>query len=74
MSVICPGCGVRIRLVGEVDERDQPEELALPDVVKFFDESLRGHLDDPVVDGGFALVEIQREGKTLEDVFAELTK
>jgi len=34
---------------------------------------LRKEITQAVVNGGFDLVEVQREGKTLEDVFAELT-
>jgi ABC-2 type transport system ATP-binding protein len=37
------------------------------------DQDLRKEITQAVVNGGFALVEVQREGKTLEDVFAELT-
>lgn len=36
-------------------------------------QDLRKEITQAVVNGGFALVEVQREGKTLEDVFAELT-
>jgi len=36
-------------------------------------DDLRKEITQAVVNGGFALVEVQREGKTLEDVFAELT-
>lgn len=35
---------------------------------------LRKEITQAVVSGGFDLVEVQREGKTLEDVFAELTQ
>lgn len=34
---------------------------------------LRKEITQAVVNGGFDLVEVQREGKTLEDVFAQLT-
>ncbi len=37
------------------------------------DQDLRKEITQAVVNGGFALVEVQREGKTLEDVLAELT-
>jgi ABC-2 type transport system ATP-binding protein len=37
-------------------------------------EDLRKEITQAVVSGGFDLVEVQREGKTLEDVFADLTK
>ncbi|MGE3279102.1 MAG: ATP-binding cassette domain-containing protein [Candidatus Altimarinota bacterium] len=36
-------------------------------------QDLRKQITQAVVSGGFDLVEVQREGKTLEDVFAELT-
>lgn len=36
-------------------------------------QDLRKEITQAVVSGGFALVEVQREGKTLEDVFTELT-
>ncbi|MDZ4216943.1 MAG: hypothetical protein U1C97_01325, partial [Candidatus Gracilibacteria bacterium] len=34
---------------------------------------LRRQISQTLVNGGFALVEINREGKTLEDVFTEFT-
>ena len=37
------------------------------------DKDLRKEVTNAIVGGGFALVEVQREAKTLEDVFAELT-
>ncbi|MDF2379443.1 MAG: ATP-binding cassette domain-containing protein [Candidatus Gracilibacteria bacterium] len=54
-------------------DRGVEKGFSLFEVETASDKDLRKEVTQAVVGGGFDLVEVQREGKTLEDVFAELT-
>lgn len=54
-------------------DRNVEKGYSLFEVETSSENDLRKEITQAVVGGGFALVEVQREGKTLEDVFAELT-
>lgn len=54
-------------------DRNVEKGYSLFEVETSSESDLRKEITQAVVGGGFDLVEVQREGKTLEDVFAELT-
>jgi ABC-2 type transport system ATP-binding protein len=55
-------------------DRGVEKGYSLFEVETVSDKDLRKEITQSVVSGGFDLVEVQREGKTLEDVFADLTQ
>ena len=54
-------------------DRAVEKGFSLFEIETVSDKDLRKDVTQAVVAGGYDLVEVQREGKTLEDVFAELT-
>ncbi len=55
-------------------DRGVEKGFSLFEVETSSEKDLRKEITQAVVSGGFDLVEVQREGKTLEDVFAHLTQ